>query len=185
MTDVARAALVRLVRDEGRRVLATLVRLTGDLQLAEDAVQGPSGWSAPGRRSARPPSPYRVPERHELPDRLRGVSAVVHLLFNEGYAATSGEDPVRVALTDEAIWLARLLHGVRPDESAVIGLLALVLLQDSRRSARVDAAGWPVLLAQQDRSRWDNALIAEGVRLVGVGFGAARTDPIVSLRRQR
>lgn len=284
-------ALVALVRDEGRRVLATLVRLTGDLGLAEDAVQDatvraletwprtgvppqPRAWlTLTARRRAvdllrreiarpakevdavallQPPAdeppevlrddllrlvfvcchpalavetqvalalrtlcglgtaevgrallvpeatmgkrltrakqkiaqaaiPYRVPEAHELPDRLRGVAAVVYLLFNEGYSATVGADPVRVALVDEAVRLGRLLHELMPDEPTALGLLALMLLQDSRRATRFDAAGEPVLLADQDRRAWRRDAIAEGVVLAGQGLrrSPGRPDPYV------
>jgi RNA polymerase sigma-70 factor (ECF subfamily) len=283
MTD-ARAALVRLVRDEGRRVLATLVRLTGDLQLAEDAVQDatvralqtwprdgvpaqPRAWltltarrraidllrreaARAGKEAAvslpddpAPPEtvrddllrlvfvcchpalsletqvalalrtlcglsvaevgrallvsedtmakrlvrarqkisragiPYRVPAEHELPDRLRGVLAVVYLLFNEGYAPTGVP---RAGLVDEAVRLTRLLAELMPGEPSVLGLLALELLQDSRRAARHDADG-PVLLTDQDRSRWRADLIQEGVVLVGEGLRRSpdRPDPYV------
>ncbi|WP_219420371.1 RNA polymerase sigma factor [Pseudonocardia nigra] len=283
----AHAALVRLVRDEGRRVLATLVRLTGDLQLAEDAVQDatvpaletwprdgvppePRAWltltarrrvidlvrretardgkeahamalveppvpdppevvrddllrlvftcchpalavdtqvalalrtlcglttaevgrallvpeATMGKRLtrakqkiARAGIPYRVPADHELPDRLRGVVATVYLLFNEGYSATAGDDPLRPALVDEAVRLTRLLRELMPDEPSVLGLLALKLLLDSRRDARYDAAGHPVLLADQDRDRWRRDLVGEGVVLVGEGLRRSRTDP--------
>jgi RNA polymerase sigma-70 factor (ECF subfamily) len=289
--DPARAALVRLVRDEGRRVLATLVRLTGDLQLAEDAVQDATvraleTWSRDGvpeeprawltltarrraidlirREAARdgkeagtvvPPEPstpeppevlrddllrlvftcchpslavetqvalalrtlcglstaevaralllpeatmnkrltrakqkiaraaipYRVPEDHELPDRLRGVVATVYLLFNEGYAATAGDDPLRPALVDEAVRLTRLLRELMPGEPSVLGLLALELLQDSRRDARYARDGLPVLLADQDRGLWRHDLVEEGVVLVGEGLrrSPGRPDPYV------
>jgi RNA polymerase sigma-70 factor (ECF subfamily) len=284
-------ALVALVRDEGRRVLATLVRLTGDLGLAEDAVQDatlraletwprtgvppqPRAWlTLTARRRAvdlmrreiarpakevdavallEPPAddppdvlrddqlrlvfvcchpalavetqvalalrtlcglgtaevgrallvpeatmgkrltrakqkiahaaiPYRVPEPHELPDRLRGVAAVVYLLFNEGYSATAGADAVRAGLVDDAVRLGRLLHELMPDEPTVLGLLALMLLHDSRRATRFDAAGEPILLADQDRSRWRRDAIAEGVVLVGEGLRRSpqRPDPYV------
>ena len=111
--------------------------------------------------------PYRVPPDAELPDRLPAVLATVYLIFNEGYDASSGDLAVRSHLVDEAIRLARLLCELMPDEASVIGLLALVLLQDSRRSARVDKDGALVLLADQDRSLWDHENIVEGVRLVG------------------
>jgi RNA polymerase sigma factor (sigma-70 family) len=111
--------------------------------------------------------PYRVPPDAELPDRLPAVLATVYLIFNEGYAASSGDLAVRSNLVDEAIRLARLLCELMPDEASVIGLLALVLLQDSRRSARVDKDGALVLLADQDRSLWDHENIVEGVLLVG------------------
>jgi len=281
----ARAALVRLVRDEGRRVLATLVRHTGDLQLAEDAVQDailraldtwprtgvppePRAWlTLTARRRAidiarreaarsgkevdamplagppdEPPEvlrddqlrlvftcchpalavetqvalalhtlcglstaevgrallvpeqtmskrltrakqkiarariPYRVPDAAELPDRLRGVAATVYLLFTEGYGRADG-----ATAADEALRLARLLHGLMPDEAAVLGLLALLLLQNSRRPARFTPAGDPVPLAEQDRTRWHRPSITEGVVLVGEGLRRTpdRPDPYV------
>jgi len=110
--------------------------------------------------------PYRVPEGPELPDRLRPVLAVVYLIFNEGHTATSGAGLVREGLCAEAIRLARLLAELMPDEAEVIGLLALLLLSESRRVARTAPDGSLVLLPDQDRSRWDHALIAEGQALV-------------------
>lgn len=270
------------MRDEGRRVLATLVRHTGDLQLAEDAVQDavlraldtwprtgvpaqPRAWLTVTarnravdllrRESARtgkeaeavsligPPAdeppellrddqlrlvftcchpalaletqvalalhtlcglstaevgrallvpeatmskrltrakhkiaragiPYRVPDPAELPDRLRGVAATTYLLFTEGYARPDGG-----ATVDEAVRLARLLRELMPDEVSVIGLLALMLLQDSRRPARFDAEGRPVPLADQDRGLWRRAMIAEGVVLVGEGLRRTPEHP--------
>jgi RNA polymerase sigma factor (sigma-70 family) len=286
LPDPAHAALVRLVRDEGRRVLATLVRHTGDLQLAEDAVQDavlraldtwprtgvppqPRAWltltarnravDLVRRESARtgkeaeamsllePPAdeppemlrddqlrlvftcchpalaletqvalalhtlcglstaevgrallvpeatmskrltrakqkiarahiPYRVPDAAELPDRLHGVAATVYLLFTEGYGRADG-----ATAADEALRLARLLHGLMPDEPAVLGLLALLLLQDSRRSTHFTAAGDAVPLAEQDRARWHRPSITEGVVLVGEGLrrSPGRPDPYV------
>lgn len=273
--DPTRAALVALLRDEGRRVLATLVRHTGDLQLAEDAVQDavlraldtwprtgvppqPRAWltvtarnravdllrreaartgketeavSLQGGPADEPPEvvrddqlrlvftcchpalalptqvalalhtlcglttaevgrallvpeatmakrltrarqkiarariPYRVPDAAELPDRLRGVAATVYLLYNDAYARPDGG-----ATADEALRLARLLHALMPDEPPVLGLLALLLLQDARRPARFDAAGHPVPLADQDRSRWRREAVTEGVVLLGAGL---------------
>jgi RNA polymerase sigma-70 factor (ECF subfamily) len=280
----AHAALVRLVRDEGRRVLATLVRHTGDLQLAEDAVQDavvralatwprtgvppqPRAWltltarnravdiarreaARAGKEAAavdpvpddEPPEllrddqlrlvftcchpalavetqvalalhtlcglstaevgrallvpeatmakrltrakhkiakagiPYRVPGAAELPDRLHGVAATVYLLFTEGYGRADG-----ATAADEALRLARLLHELMPDEPAVLGLLALLLLQDSRRPARFDPDGGPVPLADQDRGLWHRPSITEGVVLVGEGLRRTpdRPDPYV------
>ena len=110
--------------------------------------------------------PYRVPRDAELPDRLRPVLAVVYLVFNEGHTATCGDELVRADLCAEAIRLARLLSDLMPDEPEVHGLLALLLLTESRRPARTAADGSLVLLADQDRTRWDRALIAEGQALV-------------------
>ena len=110
--------------------------------------------------------PYRVPRDAELPDRLRPVLAVVYLIFNEGYTASAGDALMRSDLCAEAIRLARLLADLMPDEPEVIGLLALLLLTESRRAARAAADGSLVLLADQDRSLWDRSLIAEGQDLV-------------------
>jgi RNA polymerase sigma-70 factor (ECF subfamily) len=286
-------AVARLVREEGTRVLATLVRVTGSVDLAEDAAQdailraletwprdgvpdNPRGWllvtakrravdlirrevRRPGKEAAadmmtvwsdpepEPPEvvrddllrlvftcchpclaldaqvalalrtlgglsttevarglmvpeatmakrltrakqkitqagiPYRVPAPEDLPGRLAGVAATVYLIFNEGYAAGAGDDLVRVALTAEAVRLARLLAELMPDEPTVLGLLALVLLHDARRGARVDDTGRPVLLPDQDRGRWDREAIKEGVELVGVALRRTpdRPEPYV------
>jgi RNA polymerase sigma-70 factor (ECF subfamily) len=110
--------------------------------------------------------PYRVPSEAELPDRLRPVLAVVYLIFTEGHTATSGQRLVREDLCAEAIRLGRLLADLMPDEPEVLGLLALMLLTHARRAARVDPDGNLVLLADQDRSRWDLDLVAEGQTLV-------------------
>ncbi|MFB9684609.1 RNA polymerase sigma factor [Amycolatopsis plumensis] len=263
-------AVARLVRDEGTRVLATLVRVTGSVDLAEDAVQdavvraletwprdgvpaNPRGWllvaarhravdvvrreaKRLGKEAVAMPAvdpypdpmsvrddllrlvftcchpalsleaqvalalrtlgglstaevargllvpeatmakrltrakqkiaqariPYRVPSAEELPSRLAGVASTVYLIFNEGYTG-------RVVLLAEGVRLARLLASLMPDEPTALGLLALVLLQDARRPARF-SSGVPVLLSEQDRSRWDAELINEGVELVGRGL---------------
>ena len=291
-TDATRAALIQLVRDEGSRVVATLIRMTGDVQLAEDAVQdaviralqvwpvsglpdSPRAWlTVVARRRAldivrreasrdrreveavrltqlfdaepsdadvpddllrliftcchpalaldtqialslrslcglstaevarallvseptmlkrltrakqkisRAGIPFRIPAAPELPDRVVGVAACVYLMFNEGYAATSGDDPLRRDLLDEAIRLGRLLHSLMPDDAPLTGLLALMLLHDSRRDARVGADGELVLLADQDRSRWSRSQIREGVELLGEGLARTpgRADPYV------
>jgi RNA polymerase sigma-70 factor, ECF subfamily len=111
--------------------------------------------------------PYRVPRDHELPERWSAVLTTVYLVFNEGYAATGGADLVRHDLVAEAVRLARLLVRLQPDDAPVLGLLALMLLQDSRRATRLDEAGGLVLLSDQDQDRWDQVAIAEAVPLVG------------------
>jgi RNA polymerase sigma-70 factor (ECF subfamily) len=293
-----RAALAQVVRAEGTRVIATLVRLTGDVQRAEDAVQeatiralrtwpqtgvpdNPRAWLTVAARrcaldvarressrdvreteairlqrlfDAEPPEsdipddllrlvftcchpalsldsqvalslrtlcgfstgevaralllpeptvakrltrakqkisqagiPFRIPTAAELPERITGVAACVYLLFNEGYssgllaaAGGAGELP-RPDLSDEAIRLGRVLHQLMPDEAALTGLLGLMLMQDSRREARVGCGGEAVLLADQDRSRWRRDQIREGVELLGEGLARTpdRPDPYV------
>ncbi|MEP6631577.1 MAG: DUF6596 domain-containing protein [Lapillicoccus sp.] len=125
--------------------------------------------------------PYRVPGAQELPVRLEGVLATVYLLFNEGYQASAGATPMRRQLCAEAIRLAALLRALLPDQIPVYGLEALLRLQDARGAARVDAAGDPVRLADQDRSRWDGAQIRQGLSLLGVALrlSHARPDPYV------
>lgn len=124
--------------------------------------------------------PYRVPDDHELPDRLAGVAATVYLVFNAGYSeppvAPPGRDPAV-----EALELARTLHDLMPDEPSVIGLLALVQLQQARRSGRFDADGVAIPLAHQDRSGWDRTMVRDGVVLVGDGLRRTpdRADPYV------
>ena len=110
--------------------------------------------------------PYRVPSDAELPSRLRPVLTVVYLVFNEGYTATDGDALIRADLCAEAIRLARLLAELMPDEPEVLGLLALLLLTESRRPARTAADGSLVLLTDQDRDLWDRALIDEGQAIV-------------------
>jgi RNA polymerase sigma-70 factor (ECF subfamily) len=125
--------------------------------------------------------PYEVPGADRLSDRLDGVLRVVYLVFNEGYAATSGDALVRRELCQEAIRLGRLLATLLPSQGEVAGLLALMLLHDSRRAARTDAQGELVTLDEQDRSLWDRGQIAEGqalaedaLRRAGVGFYAVQ-----------
>jgi RNA polymerase sigma-70 factor (ECF subfamily) len=110
--------------------------------------------------------PYRVPPADLLPERLDALLAVIYLIFNEGYVSTSGDAPIRHELCREAIRLGRLLAALMPQSAEVRGLLALMLLHDSRREARLDSAGEPVLLEDQDRSRWDRAKIREGVAIL-------------------
>jgi RNA polymerase sigma-70 factor (ECF subfamily) len=110
--------------------------------------------------------PYRIPREADLPDRLDAVLAVIYLIFNEGYAASSGSALIRDELTEEALRLGRLLARLMPDQAEAIGLLALMLLERSRTSARTTATGELVPLAEQDRGRWDGDLIEEGHALV-------------------
>jgi RNA polymerase sigma-70 factor, ECF subfamily len=121
--------------------------------------------------------PYRVPPDHDLPERLRSVLAVLYLVFNEGYAATAGDALVRRELCAEAIRLGRVLAELMPDEPEVLGLLALMLFQDSRREARVSGAGELILLEDQDRSRWDQNEIDEGVALLDRALRLGRPGP--------
>jgi RNA polymerase sigma-70 factor (ECF subfamily) len=110
--------------------------------------------------------PYRVPQAADLPARVRGVLAVIYLIFNEGYTASSGEQLTRDDVSAEAIRLGRQLHELMPGEAEVTGLLALMLLIDARRAARVSADGSLVRLADQDRRQWNRAMIREGQALV-------------------
>jgi RNA polymerase sigma-70 factor (ECF subfamily) len=121
--------------------------------------------------------PYRVPDEAELPDRLRAVLSVVYLVFNEGYTASGGERLVREDLCAEAIRLGRLLVELMPDEPEAVGLLALMLLVESRRPARTTPDGDLVLLADQDRGLWDRALVAEGQALVRRCLRRGRPGP--------
>jgi RNA polymerase sigma-70 factor (ECF subfamily) len=122
--------------------------------------------------------PYQIPPDHELPERLEAVLAVVYLIFNEGYSATAGEAMIRQDLCAEAIRLGRALREVMPDEPEVSGLLALMLLHDARRPARVaGAAGAPVLLEEQDRSLWARDAAAEGQALVQRALRTNRPGP--------
>ena len=155
------------------RVALTL-RLVGGLTVPEIARAFLVQEAAMGQRITRAKAkikaaniPYRVPSAEDLPARVSGVLAVLFLVFNEGYLATgSGTDPVRHELTAEAIRLARLLRVLMPADGEVAGLLALMLLTEARRSARVSAGGELVPLGEQDRGAWDAVLIAEGHGLV-------------------
>jgi RNA polymerase sigma-70 factor (ECF subfamily) len=121
--------------------------------------------------------PYRVPPDHLLPERLDAVLRVIYLVFNEGYAASGGDALIRRELCTEAIRLGRVLRDLMPDEPEVLGLLALMLLQDSRRASRVDATGALVLLEDQDRFRWDAAEIEEGRNQVERALRMRRPGP--------
>ncbi len=118
--------------------------------------------------------PYRIPAGHELPDRLDTVLTVIHLLFTTGHTAPVGAALVRADLVDRSLSLARMLAALMPDEREVRGLLALLLLTDARRNTRTDPDGRLLLLAEQDRDRWDRAAIAEGAALVVAALRGGR-----------
>jgi RNA polymerase sigma-70 factor (ECF subfamily) len=155
------------------RVALTL-RMVGGLTMPEIARAFLVPETAMGQRITRAKAkikvariPYRVPSEEDLPARISGVLAVLYLVFNEGYLATGPDtDPIRQDLTAEAIRLTRLLRALVPEDGEVAGLLALMLLTEARRTARVSASGELVTLDEQDRGAWDGALIAEGHRLV-------------------
>lgn len=152
--------------------IALTLRLLGGLTVEEIAQAFLVPETTMGQRITRAKKkiaaakiPYRVPEAEDLPSRVATVLAVLFLVFNEGYLASGDGDPVRAELTAEAIRLARILHGLMPDEPEVTGLLALLLLTEARREARV-RGGELVRLDDQDRGGWDRSLIAEGHDLV-------------------
>jgi RNA polymerase sigma-70 factor, ECF subfamily len=121
--------------------------------------------------------PYRVPPAHLLPERVPGVLGVLYLLFNEGYSATAGADLIRQNLSAEAIRLARVLDRLMPDEPEAAGLLALMLMHDARRAARLDADGEIVTLEDQDRGKWDAAAVSEGVSALDAALWRGRPGP--------
>jgi RNA polymerase sigma-70 factor, ECF subfamily len=129
------------------------------------------------RKIAEAHIPYRVPDDAALPDRLAGVLSVIYLIFNEGYDAAEGERLVRGELCSEAIRLGRLLVTLMPDDPEVMGLLALMLLHDARRAARVDGAGRYVPLDRQDRSRWDAGRVREGLRILDASMDRRLPGP--------
>lgn len=161
--------------------LALTLRMVGGLTMPEIARAFLATESATGQRITRAKAkikaariPYRVPSAEDLPDRISGVLLVLYLVFNEGYLATGPDtDPIRHELTAEAIRLTRLIRTLLPDDGEVAGLLALMLLIEARRSARISLDGELVALDEQDRSVWDKALIAEGHALVRARLAAS------------
>jgi RNA polymerase sigma-70 factor (ECF subfamily) len=165
------------------RVALTLRSLAG-LTTAEIAHAFLVSESTMARRLTRTKSkiaqagiPYRVPPAHLLPERTAGVLAVLWLLFNEGYTASAGQELIRAQLCEEAIRLGRALVTLMPDEPEASGLLALMLLQHSRRLARVDRRGDLVTLEEQDRARWDAEEIAEGLAVLGAALRRRAAGP--------
>lgn len=165
------------------RVALTL-RVVGGLEVAEVARGFLTTESTMYQRLVRAKRkikaariPYRVPAAAELPDRVSGVLHVIHLVYNEGHVASSGDELLRVDLCHEAIRLCRLVVELLPDASEARGLLACLLLTDARRPARTDVHGRPVALEDQDRGRWDQALIAEGTAVLERALGAGSPGP--------
>jgi RNA polymerase sigma-70 factor (ECF subfamily) len=173
------------------RVALTL-RMVGGLTVPEIARAFLVQESAMGQRITRAKAkikaariPYRVPSAADLPARVSGVLAVLFLVFNEGYLATGpGTDPVRHDLTAEAIRLTRLIRDLMPGDGEVAGLLALMLLTEARRTARVSASGELVPLDEQDRGAWDAALVAEGHRLVRERLAAGQHQAAIRSSRR-
>lgn len=169
--------------EEKTRVALTL-RTLGGLTTKEIASAFLDSFDAMQQRLTRAKKkiakaaiPYRLPDAADLSDRLSSVLRVIYLIFNEGYSAGRGEELINVSLSNEAIRLARIIHQLLPDETEIAGLLALMLLHDARRNTRTDAAGAMIPLADQTRTRWSQAKITEGVRLLEINLPKKRIGP--------
>ncbi len=164
--------------------VALALRVLGGLTTAQIAAAFLLPEATMGQRISRAKAkirdagiPYRVPSAGELPERLAGVLSTIYLIYNEGYSAELGAPPARTGLRSEALRLARTTSRLLPEEPEPAGLLALLLLSESRREARSGADGVLVLLGEQDRGRWDTALIAEGLAIVRRCLQLGRLGP--------
>ncbi len=169
--------------DEKTRVALTL-RTIGGLKTHEIARAYLDTPTAMAQRLVRAKKkiklagiPYKIPDQNMMPSRLRGVLAVIYLIFNEGYAASSGEDLTRIDLINEAIRLSRILMQLLPEEAEVLGLHALLLLHDARRYARLDKRGCMVALEHQDRSLWDQNKAQEGNQIIKQALAKGAVGP--------
>ena len=169
--------------EEKTRVALTL-RTVGGLTTREIARAFLDSEATMGQRLSRAKAkisasgiPFAVPERHDWDERLNSVLTVLYLIFNEGWTAGPGEAPIRTALCDEAIWLARLLERLAPDEPEIEGLLALMLLSHARHAARFDASGAFVPLDRQNRTHWNGALISDGLETLDTAVARRLPGP--------